>query len=466
MSEYKRSNDIENPSQRSHHLNDSNHTLATSNRKMKTSTGGSRSEGPPTNIRSNHHHHHHRHHVREPINEEEAPISLPYPNDDASAYDHQTISSAGTVSELSFAHSLSDLMSIRTERTDDVNSIRHSDLLNQVTQRSVLPATSFASTATSRSNRSLPSASKRHNRLSSGAMSLPTHNTTSTDFSTNPDDISNDNYYYQYITKSSSATSNSKVIDHEKDLMSPESGRTDSTRTSGSEHSGDFVRSDLDILPEEDDDESVKATILDDEASCCMEILQSIGCQCILILLLFGLIGFMIAVIALMARGKLDTFGSSEDPIMEGEFVEPLEVRLFETLSVTTRTALADPVSPQAQAFAWLVEYDMALENSLDGALTEVVPDWKIQQLFSLVTFYYNYGGEEWPQQKDWLSFEVTECDWDSRAIQCHPNGTIQELKFDPAISRASLPTEVEFLPHLEKLTLNDVEFTAPDWPN
>ena len=39
---------------------------------------------------------------------------------------------------------------------------------------------------------------------------------------------------------------------------------------------------------------------------------------------------------------------------------------------------------------------------------------WKKEQLFALVSFYYSFDGESWPQniKDDWLIFEKDECYW------------------------------------------------------
>ena len=74
--------------------------------------------------------------------------------------------------------------------------------------------------------------------------------------------------------------------------------------------------------------------------------------------------------------------------------------------------AMNESSSPQAMAYQWLVEHP----------LLDEIPNWRKQQLFALVTFYYtfNRGRIFWGEKTvtDWLAYDVNECNWGDPATQ------------------------------------------------
>jgi len=58
--------------------------------------------------------------------------------------------------------------------------------------------------------------------------------------------------------------------------------------------------------------------------------------------------------------------------------------------------------SPQGQAFQWLAQ-DPALFNYTES---------RLKQRFALAAFYHATNGPTWTQNKDWLSYDIHECQW------------------------------------------------------
>jgi hypothetical protein len=66
-----------------------------------------------------------------------------------------------------------------------------------------------------------------------------------------------------------------------------------------------------------------------------------------------------------------------------------------------------DQGAPQSRAYFWL------LNHPYRDMLSE---EWRLHQLFALVTFYYSFNGNDWPDgdKEGWLDYEQAECSWGS----------------------------------------------------
>ncbi|CAB9500541.1 Leucine Rich Repeat [Seminavis robusta] len=156
----------------------------------------------------------------------------------------------------------------------------------------------------------------------------------------------------------------------------------------------------------------------------------------------------------------------------------PVEESILSLLPEETVQAITEEsMSPQAEAFSWLVE---DAENILQ------LPHRQIQQRFALATLYFATGGDMWISNDNWLNHSVDECDWFQQAefgiksIQgrrypgwlseffpptqpqpttCDQNGTIQHLWLDRNHLVGSLPEELYLLTSLQTLSLGLNQF-------
>jgi len=75
---------------------------------------------------------------------------------------------------------------------------------------------------------------------------------------------------------------------------------------------------------------------------------------------------------------------------------------IFPTISDATD---AEVLSPQAEAFSWLLED----ENLVS---LETYTDERILQRYALAVFYFALRGDEWLQRDNWTNHDSHECDW------------------------------------------------------
>ena len=128
-----------------------------------------------------------------------------------------------------------------------------------------------------------------------------------------------------------------------------------------------------------------------------------------------------------------------------------------------TIVALEDPASPQSRAKVWL------------GAHPELdtLPDWRLQQQYALVTFYYSMEGDQWEdasEQRNFLNYSVNECQWGtqySNLPRCNELGGIQAIHLDyltndvpEFINIAKVPPELAMIPNLAFIELEGNDFS------
>lgn len=156
---------------------------------------------------------------------------------------------------------------------------------------------------------------------------------------------------------------------------------------------------------------------------------------------------------------------------------------LMEGLPKSTLASLESISTPQWRAFNWLDNHP----NITD------VEEWRKQQLFALVTFFYAIGGEAWPQgvKDEWLRHDKLECFWyssmfgqmgeDGKLIEntayqdkgwgdpCNEKNEFQNLGFflfDMSQQKAQLPPEITLLTSLRSINLawNDINGTLAEF--
>ncbi|CAB9507787.1 Leucine Rich Repeat [Seminavis robusta] len=72
--------------------------------------------------------------------------------------------------------------------------------------------------------------------------------------------------------------------------------------------------------------------------------------------------------------------------------------------ALTVRKILQEPDSPQARAFAWLLEEGNVILSQMSDA--------RIKQKLALATLYFATGGETWDNNEKWLNHSIHECEW------------------------------------------------------
>ncbi|CAB9506890.1 unknown protein [Seminavis robusta] len=65
----------------------------------------------------------------------------------------------------------------------------------------------------------------------------------------------------------------------------------------------------------------------------------------------------------------------------------------------TLRAIMDDPESPQSKANEWLI-------NAAGETSIHLLPEWKLRQLFVLVTFYHSTKGDYWVKKHCWLDWK------------------------------------------------------------
>ena len=114
------------------------------------------------------------------------------------------------------------------------------------------------------------------------------------------------------------------------------------------------------------------------------------------------------------------------------------------TLPASSQQALEDPASPQSLAFNWLKEEYAPVDYT----------NAQFAQKFSLATFYFATGGEEWTQDENWLESE-DECQWYSnRDDVCDTERNYTALSFPSNNLIGTLPGEISLLDRMLHLNL------------
>lgn len=97
----------------------------------------------------------------------------------------------------------------------------------------------------------------------------------------------------------------------------------------------------------------------------------------------------------------------------------PLEKLVLSLLPEETNNAISgDPESPQAQAYQWMME---------DPNLSDY-SEFRIVQRFALATFYLALNGDNWSENRQWLSHDYHECQWYSRMEVTRNNVKLDEF--------------------------------------
>jgi len=117
-------------------------------------------------------------------------------------------------------------------------------------------------------------------------------------------------------------------------------------------------------------------------------------------------VAFMVLILFL--SGVFDSKNSSDaadvalQPSTQNSTVSPASLYVQSFLPQSTLDALQLPESSQAKALKWLQDDPQVL----------LYPEERIKQRFALATFYFATNGRRWVNHKDWLSYELHECQW------------------------------------------------------
>ena len=129
-----------------------------------------------------------------------------------------------------------------------------------------------------------------------------------------------------------------------------------------------------------------------------------------------------------------------------------------------TIDALSDASTPQSQALSWVGKFDY-LVHGKELQLFFEKEEWQQKQLFTLVTFYYAYNGEQWTNSQEWTNHDVPECLWTdtfSESIVCNDDKRVVELSLDSeGGSVAGNAPELSLLSSLEKLEVFGMQLYA-----
>ena len=163
----------------------------------------------------------------------------------------------------------------------------------------------------------------------------------------------------------------------------------------------------------------------------------------------FILLAAIVVSILVVAKPPL-LFGDNKDmasqPPLYATKEEALQGFLL-TLPEATRQQLEQPSSPQQAAWTWLTQDPYFLERTFP----------QHTQRFALATIYYSFNGTAWQleQQEDWLSHELSECDWTEVALCSEEQYRTLVLKGLP--TKGSLPLEVGLLTGLREIDITDM---------
>jgi Leucine rich repeat len=89
------------------------------------------------------------------------------------------------------------------------------------------------------------------------------------------------------------------------------------------------------------------------------------------------------------------------------------------------------------------------------------------EQRLALATFFFATNGDLWANKTGWLSYDIEECEWFSRASSdqvCDSNGNYVYLHLDNNRLMGMLPAETSYLSNLQSLDLssNSLKNTIP----
>jgi hypothetical protein len=108
---------------------------------------------------------------------------------------------------------------------------------------------------------------------------------------------------------------------------------------------------------------------------------------------------------------------------------------LLDLLPSHTLKAIDNSSSPQHIAYIWLLNHPEAYIMSEEQKL----------QLFSLVTFYYAFDSDTWPEQRsraNWMSYDLSECYWGG--LECPSYDNVPFSPTNSSIAEISLSDFLE----------------------
>ncbi|CAB9496751.1 Leucine Rich Repeat [Seminavis robusta] len=138
--------------------------------------------------------------------------------------------------------------------------------------------------------------------------------------------------------------------------------------------------------------------------------------------------------------------------------------QIVELPDFTIGVLQVSPDSPQAKAYRW-----MKWHPYLDE-----LPQWRRQQQFALVTFFYSFGGDVpgvWfdSDLENYLDYDVHECEWGETRwalvdSQCNEEGAYTQLSLDGTATTdlrglvGTMPPEISLLSSLEEIRISGTD--------
>jgi hypothetical protein len=149
--------------------------------------------------------------------------------------------------------------------------------------------------------------------------------------------------------------------------------------------------------------------------------------------------------------------GASEvptpSPILPLDPVREAEIRSI-IVNVTDPETLNDPTSPQNAAYNWIVREDQ-LSSTEDPS--------RVIARYSLASFFYSTGGEDWSSSQEWLSAGLLECEWEY--ISCDIYTKITKIDTSKRETGANLvgtiPSEIRELKTLGECAISSFDEIA-----
>ena len=115
----------------------------------------------------------------------------------------------------------------------------------------------------------------------------------------------------------------------------------------------------------------------------------------------------------LFAAGVLGSGSSSDNPFTEEDYITVFE-------SVSERSLLETPKTPQRKALNWIMNLDTyGLSPVVSGNHDALI------QRYAMALFYYSFTGSSWLLSTEWLS-GTDVCTW--YGLHCSSDGTVSEI--------------------------------------
>ena len=149
-----------------------------------------------------------------------------------------------------------------------------------------------------------------------------------------------------------------------------------------------------------------------------------------------------------MGNGTAGDPGSSSEDILYPPFAGSLQSHLID--------ATEDLGSPHHKANRWVLQ-----DPNFDSYSPE-----RLQQRFHCSSFHFLFGGDDWHQNDNWLSCDVSECEWFSQTDPqhnlcddcpvCDEDNNLLKLNLAENNLQGTMPIILDFIPTLRVFNVGD----------